>query len=392
MNFSGKNFIKNMKNFIFTLIFIFSIALQLNAQKILFDNTKSEEAGNADWVIDHTEPIPYPAQSGITSSTSETFWDGAISAWGVEMVKRGFTVETLPSSGYISYGNSSNSQDLSNYDVFVVCEPNNPFSSSEKTAIMNFVQNGGGLFMVADHEGADRDNDGWDAYAAWRDLITNNSVQNNAFGMIFDETDYINDHPNHNIINDADDPLLHGDAGNVNGMEFHGSTSMSINTSQNSTVKGVVFRTNYSTSGTTQVMVAYSHYGQGRVVGLVDSSPADDGTGNSGDNLYYGWDEEDNGILITNATLWLANGGSSVENLSHNITKIFPNPADQIVNLSSKKNIKEIKILNLIGKTVFVKEINTKQLKLDIRNYKNGIYFVEITFETGKELLKLIVK
>ncbi len=382
-----------MKKIILILLLSINVFGFVSAQKILFDNTKSEEAGNADWVIDHTEPIPSPAQSGITNTTYETFWDGAISAWGVEMVKRGFTVETLPSYHDISYGNSSNSQDLSNYDVFVVCEPNNLFTTSEKMAIMNFVQNGGGLFMISDHDNADRDGDGYDAYDAWNDLITNNSVNNNkAFGMLFTNPDYINDYPNYNRIDDPNDPLLHGDAGNVYGMEFHGSASMTIYPANNSTVKGVIFRTGYSTTGTTEVMVAYSRYGQGKVVGLVDSSPADDGTGNPGDNLYYGWDEADDGVLITNATLWLADKSNAITDIKTDFVTIYPNPADQFVILTSKSNIKEIKILNLIGKTVFSKEINSKQLRVDIQNYKKGIYFVEITAESGKQLLKLIVK
>jgi len=62
----------------------------------------------------------------------------------------------LPYNGQITYGNSSNPQDLSNYDVFVLCEPNSLFSSTEKTAIMQFVQNGDGLFMISDHDIADR--------------------------------------------------------------------------------------------------------------------------------------------------------------------------------------------------------------------------------------------
>jgi len=384
---------KHIKKLSVTILLSLSFLLNVNAQKILFDNTKSEEAGNADWVIDHTEPIPSPAQSGITSSTSETYWDGAISAWGVEMVKRGFTVETLPSYRDISYGNSSNSQDLSHYDVFVLCEPNNQFSYSEKTAIMNFVQNGGGLFMVADHESADRDNDGWSAYTAFNDLITNNSVNSNkAFGMLFTNTDFINDYPNHNMINDSNDPLLHGDAGNVSGMEFHGSASMTVYSNSNSSVKPVVFRTGYSTSGTTEVMVAYSRFGQGRIVGLVDSSPADDGTGDPGDNLYYGWDEEDNGILITNATLWLANGGSDIENLQKNIVELYPNPANEFLNIKSKSKINEIEILNIIGKQMFVKEVNSKQAKIDIRNFESGIYFIEIKTDHGKQVSKLVIK
>ncbi len=33
-------------------------------------------------------------------------------------------------------------------------------SAAEKTAVMKFVQNGGGLFLISDHTGTDRNNDG----------------------------------------------------------------------------------------------------------------------------------------------------------------------------------------------------------------------------------------
>ncbi len=379
------------RNTLLILIIFFSL-IATAQKKILFDNTKSETAGNADWIVDTDEPIPTPAQSGITGSTSETYWDGAISAWGVEMAKRGFIIEILPSYSSIKYG-TSDSQDLSNYDVFVVCEPNNPFSEAEKTAIMNFVQNGGGLFMVADHENADRDGDGWDAYYAWRDLITNNSVQNNAFGMIFDNPDYINDYPCNNMANRPDDPLLYGDAGNVTGMEFHGSAAMSINTSYNSTVKAAVYKTGASNTGTTNVMVAYSEYGQGRVVGLVDSSPADDGTGDDGDDLYYGWDELDNGILITNATLWLAEDNVSIKNIKGQASiNLFPNPTNGkfIINYETNKFPVNIFITNILG-------VNIKQLKIkknteiDLTNFPKGIYFVNIKTLGNQIITKRII-
>lgn len=383
------------KTLIFTLLFL-SI-LTINAQrKILFDNTKSEEAGNADWIIDTSEPIPTPAQSGVTSSTLETYWKGGISAWGIEMVKKGFYVETLPYSNGITYGSSSNSMDLSNYDVFVVCEPNNPFTASEKTAIMNFVKNGGGLFMVADHEGADRDNDGWDAYAAWNDLITNNSVQNNAFGMIFSDDSYINDYPCNNIPNLPGDPLLHGNAGNVTGMEFHGSAAMSINTSNNPTVKGVVFNSGYSNTGTSHVMVAYSQYGQGKVVGLVDSSPADDGSGQSGNTLYEGWNELDNGVLITNATLWLAEETVNIENENNeNGINIYPNPSNGKFNivLSKSVNNANISISDMTGKVILVKDMTSSYKQIvDLSSYSKGIYFIKFNINNKTLISKLILK
>jgi hypothetical protein len=144
----------------------------VTGKKYLFDASHLENAGSADWQIDadgtenvpiytggttvetKAQRIPTPSYTGITASTPETYWKGGISAWAVSLVKLGELVETLPSGSTITYGNSSNPQDLSNYDVFVVDEPNRLFTAAEKTALMNFVNNGGGLMMIADHTAA----------------------------------------------------------------------------------------------------------------------------------------------------------------------------------------------------------------------------------------------
>src|SRR4051812_38922602 len=132
----------------------------VEAASFLFDATHLETAGNADWVIDEDsspQRFPTPDQATVTAGTGETFWKGAISAWGIELVQRGHHVETLPAGIGITYGSASNAQDLSHYQVFVVDEPNKLFTSAEKTAIVNFVKAGGSLLMVADHGGSDRD-------------------------------------------------------------------------------------------------------------------------------------------------------------------------------------------------------------------------------------------
>ena len=59
------------------------------------------------------------------SPSSESDWTGALSAWGVALQRTGdYAVSTLPPSGAITYGDSSNDQDLSNYDAYVLPEPN----------------------------------------------------------------------------------------------------------------------------------------------------------------------------------------------------------------------------------------------------------------------------
>ena len=208
--------------------------------KILFDDSKAEQASNADWVISNTTSpvkVPTPAQSGITSSTPETYWDGALSAWGVDCVKQGYYVETLPPGSTITYG-TNGTQDLSKYNVFVVCEPNGPFSAAEKNAIVNFVKNGGGLFMISDHNGSDRNNDGWDSPKAWNDLLTTNTVQANPFGISFDLVSI--SQTTTNVATVSNDSILHGKLGTVTQAMWSAGTTMTLDKTANSTVQGYI--------------------------------------------------------------------------------------------------------------------------------------------------------
>jgi hypothetical protein len=326
---------KNMKKGFFVklslvILMLISSSILLNAQvKILFDATKAETAGNADWVIDsdvfdlgfnngpavvgqgneaNPQRIPNPLQSTITSTTAETYWKGGLSYWGIDCVKKGYTVETLPYNGVISYGNSANnSQDLSNYKIYVVVEPNILFTAAEKTAIMLFVKNGGSLFIVSDHTISDRNNDGHDSPEILNDLINNNSVQNNPFGFTFDLANVSGS--SSNISSYASDSLLHGSYGNVSQVLWSNGTTMTINPSVNPSVRAAVYKSGSSNTGTSNVLVAYARFGLGKVVAFGDSSPFDDGSGDPNDQLYDGYITDAAGNhqkLIMNATVWLA--------------------------------------------------------------------------------------
>ncbi|MDJ1483741.1 hydrolase [Cytophagaceae bacterium YF14B1] len=316
------------------------------AKKFLFDASKRENAGSADWQIDAdgTESVPIytggsttetkaqryptPSYTGITSSTSETYWKGGMSAWAVELVKRGHLVETLPNGGAITYGDASNAQDLSNYDVFMVIEPNRLFTSSEKTALMNFIANGGGLMMIADHTGtnisgadpngynpSDRDGDGYDSPRVWNDLMTNNGINNsNPFGFVVDLVD-ISEQPTTKVYtgtNTNAQAVLNGSAGSATKLAFYNGTTATLYPSNNSSVQGLFWRTSSTLGGNTGVMALLATYGNGRIVFVGDSSPSDDGTGDTNDNLFNGWSGDvpsgytSHPALHLNASLWLA--------------------------------------------------------------------------------------
>lgn len=286
-------------------------------KKFLFDATKAETAGNADWVIDEDNNVPgrfpTPPESTVTQSTPETYWTGALSSWGIALVKMGHHVETLPVGTAISYGDSTNPQDLKNYDVYIVDEPNDPFTASEKTAIVRFVQNGGGLFMISDHAGADRNNNGWDAVRVWNDLMRNNSVQSLPFGMLVDSTDY--SETTTNILADTTNPILHGPAGPVAELMYSDGATITLNPSTNPSVQGIIWRSSYAQS-LTNVMFATALFGAGKVCLIGDSSPADDGTGAPGNKLYVGWTEVgmNHADLHLNASLWLAKKDTALAN------------------------------------------------------------------------------
>ena len=294
-------------------------ATGVTPNKVLFDATKAEMAGNADWVVDadshnvgnqgglmvvgagsesNPQRFPTPAQSGITASTAETYWTGALSAWGVALAKRGFQIETLPIGGRITFGDSTNAQDLSNYGIYVVDEPNIAFTAAEKAAIIAFVNAGGGLFMISDHTGSDRNSDGIDAVGVW------NALPGSTFGITFNSDDVSPD--SFAVDTNTADPIIRGAAGNVTEMKYSDGATITISTAQNASVKAAIWSSSSHTNS--NVLVAYATYGQGKVVACGDSSPFEDGTGDPNDTLYNGWTADASGnhaVLTINACLWL---------------------------------------------------------------------------------------
>ncbi len=301
-------------------------------KKALFDNTHQETAGNADWQIDTDQPVPLPDQSGITPATPESYWYGAISAWGVSLVKKGYTVHTLTTSYGITYGNAGNPYDLSNYDLFIVDEPNTIFTRAESTAIFNYLREGGGMFAVCDHAGSDRNSDGVDSPKAWGRLD-----QLHLLGAHFDSTGEGSSSTNNftqnsgNIDNSVLDSLIYGPVGFADSISFHNGTSMHLFPATNPSVKAAMWQNGLSHTSTSGVMVAYASYGKGRVVFVGDSSPCDDGSAVSGNSsIYNGWAEATgrDSILFMNGSLWATR---NLDTAAPTVTVLTPNGGESVL-------------------------------------------------------------
>lgn len=94
------------------------------------------------------------------------------------------------------------------------------------------------------------------------------------------------------------------------------------------------------------------------------------------DNAIFGSTTlESGGIFITKF------GAPTLSNteFTPNNTLLFPNPANDILTLSSKKNIEHVNIYNTLGQHIrSFNNINTEQFTIDISSLNPGYYFVEI--------------
>ncbi|HXC05240.1 MAG TPA: T9SS type A sorting domain-containing protein [Bacteroidia bacterium] len=394
--------------------------------KILFDGGHATTCSNADWIPDadlhdldfsggpascctgnksDAQRFPTPAQSGVTASTAETYWEGGLSAWGIDCAKHNYQVESLPWNVPFTYGTSA-AQDLSNYNAVVICEPNIKFTTTEKTALMNFIANGGGLFMISDHTGSDRNGDGWDSPMIWNDFLTNNGVDNNnPFGIAYDLANF--SETTTNIANLPGDSCLHGPMGNVTQAKWSNGTSMTLSPTANPNVKGVVYMTASTAGGTTGVMFAHSTYGKGKIAAMGDSSPPDDGTGNPSCTLYNGYFTDAAGnhqLLIMNATIWLVTKGTTVTGINDGPAPLadlsfFPNPCQETANIRFRlpeADHLHITVSDLMGRELMVvadenRASGENGISFSTTSLPAGIYTYRITGNSCSSAGKFIV-
>jgi hypothetical protein len=266
--------------------------------RVLFDAAHGQEAGNADWVIDNGNRFASP-----DLPQAATDWDGAISSWAFDLfLTNRYQVESVPVGKTITF-NTQNDQDLSLFDALVLPEPNRPYSASERSAIINFVEQGGGLLAISDHDGADRDDDGFDAVMILNQLMDPNGVINpNGQSLFGAEIDPVtrSDDPLTNIDGQQGIPVIQGIFGQVKIIGINSGATMTL--AAGGPAQAIAWL-NDAPRGLTDVIAAVSSFGAGKVFLIGDSSPFEDGTGQAGDLIFDSWNltNQDNATLFLNA-------------------------------------------------------------------------------------------
>lgn len=108
-----------------------------------------------------------------------------------------------------------------------------------------------------------------------------------------------------------------------------------------------------------------------------NGDPTDDDTDNSGIPDY----------LESNVAL-------SIESFKNQNLKMFPNPSNDLVTIQYSNQISNISIYNVQGKKMNLKTINNSfsEIKFNVRDLENGIYFIKIRNDFKETIMKLIVE
>lgn len=80
----------------------------------------------------------------------------------------------------------------------------------------------------------------------------------------------------------------------------------------------------------------------------------------------------------------------STADFENSTISFYPNPTNDIINVSSSETIERITVYNLLGQEVFSKEINSNDFKLDINNQASGTYIAKINSKGKSQSIKLI--
>ncbi|MCM3204197.1 DUF5689 domain-containing protein [Paenibacillus illinoisensis] len=285
-------------------------------KKVLFDNTHAQTAGAADWVI-----------------------DGGFSDFGNALANDGYYVKELRKTTPFTY------DDLKEYNVFVIAEPNVPFKTSEQAAMKEYVENGGSIFFIGDHYNADRNKNRWDGSEAFNGY-RRGAFEDPAKGMSAEErnseamknvtsSDWLSDNFGvrfrYNALGDIDANIIvpadqaFGITEGVSAVAMHAGSTLAITDPEKA--KGIVYlpKTNakwnnavdqgvYNGGGIEEgPYVAVSKLGAGKAAFIGDSSPVEDAspkylreeTG-ARKTTYDGFKEADDAALLVNTVNWLA--------------------------------------------------------------------------------------
>ena len=85
-------------------------------------------------------------------------------------------------------------------------------------------------------------------------------------------------------------------------------------------------------------------------------------------------------------------GTNGIENLADENVSIYPNPANDNVNIVSNEIINDLQVLNFLGQVLLNIEVNDTQIKINISDYQSGVYIFKINTINSTLIKKVTIK
>ena len=102
------------------------------------------------------------------------------------------------------------------------------------------------------------------------------------------------------------------------------------------------------------------------------------------------WMNNVNSITAPNRGAYQGAGLLSNESWESNSVKVYPNPVKGILNLSYSEAINSVKVINMLGQELLSKEVNAATAQIDLSNFTNGTYIIQITIGSTAKTVKVI--
>ncbi len=71
---------------------------------------------------------------------------------------------------------------------------------------------------------------------------------------------------------------------------------------------------------------------------------------------------------------------------------VYPNPAKDVLSVSSNGDLQHVRLMNSVGQVVFDELLNTAKTQINVSNFEAGIYIIQIETNVGSTTHKIIIK
>ncbi len=83
--------------------------------------------------------------------------------------------------------------------------------------------------------------------------------------------------------------------------------------------------------------------------------------------------------------------GSSTDYVRNNSFKVYPNPAEHIINIQSSNEIAKLQLIDMVGKEILNTEF-TGNTSIDVTHIPSGVYLIKLMRNNSTEFQKVVIK